>query len=194
MYVLDPKLQDGKKLPKWVPRARCGQFLGISPDHASSIGLIRNLTTGKISCQFHVVYDDWFSSVPNFNNPDDERDLGINIKDLLDMKGGTREYYLDDEFDETGFPVRMPDIHDEWLTPSEREMILLRKDKDILARPRVPMNIPTEAQAPTIVTPPGSPRAPSPVQGAPTLPEFPPDSLEEVPFYSVFTCPPTTGP
>jgi hypothetical protein len=29
-YVLDPKLQDGKKLPKWSPRTRQGQYLGRS--------------------------------------------------------------------------------------------------------------------------------------------------------------------
>eukprot|EP00957_Ditylum_brightwellii_P070530 5359195-Ditylum_brightwellii.AAC.1 len=26
-YVLDPKLRDGKKLPKWSPRKQRGQFL-----------------------------------------------------------------------------------------------------------------------------------------------------------------------
>ena len=44
-YVLDPKLQDGKKLPKWDHRTRRGQYLGRSPNHASSVGLIRNLNT-----------------------------------------------------------------------------------------------------------------------------------------------------
>eukprot|EP00957_Ditylum_brightwellii_P138950 10591131-Ditylum_brightwellii.AAC.1 len=29
-YVLDPKLQDGKKLPEWSPQKRGGQFLGWS--------------------------------------------------------------------------------------------------------------------------------------------------------------------
>ena len=29
-YVLEPKLQDGRKLPKWSPRAKRGQFLGFS--------------------------------------------------------------------------------------------------------------------------------------------------------------------
>jgi hypothetical protein len=29
VYVLDPKLQDGKKIPKWNCRARQGQFLGF---------------------------------------------------------------------------------------------------------------------------------------------------------------------
>ena len=62
-YVLDPKLQDGKKIPKWKPRSRLGQFLGRSRAHAGNVGLIRNLKTGAISPQFHVVYDDQFTTV-----------------------------------------------------------------------------------------------------------------------------------
>ncbi len=30
VYVLDPRLQDGKKIPKWEPKARLGMNLGIS--------------------------------------------------------------------------------------------------------------------------------------------------------------------
>ena len=62
-YVLDPKLQDGKKLPKWDPQTRQGQYLGKSNAHSSSVGLIRNLRTGYISPQFHVVYDNLFQTV-----------------------------------------------------------------------------------------------------------------------------------
>lgn len=51
-YVLDPKIQDGKKLPRWEPKSRRGQFLGFSKRHASTIGLIRNPKTGSISPQF----------------------------------------------------------------------------------------------------------------------------------------------
>jgi hypothetical protein len=29
VYVLDPKLQDGHKLPKWQPRSRRGMFVGV---------------------------------------------------------------------------------------------------------------------------------------------------------------------
>jgi hypothetical protein len=36
VHVLDPKLQDGKMLPKWDPRARRGMCLGVSTEHASS--------------------------------------------------------------------------------------------------------------------------------------------------------------
>ena len=62
-YALDPKLQDGKKLPKWDPRTRQGQYVGKSPDHASPVGLIRNLRTGYVSPQFHVLYSNKFQKV-----------------------------------------------------------------------------------------------------------------------------------
>ena len=61
--VSQPTLQDGKKLPKWKPRSRRGQFLGFSPLHASNVPLARNLQTGSISPQFHVVFDNWFETV-----------------------------------------------------------------------------------------------------------------------------------
>ncbi len=62
-YVLHPKLQDGSKIPKWDPRSRQGLHLGWSPLHASSVPLVLNLTTGHVSPQFHVVFDDWFTTV-----------------------------------------------------------------------------------------------------------------------------------
>jgi hypothetical protein len=62
-YVLNPRLQDGVKIPKWEPQARQGQFLGFSPDHSSLVGLIRNLNTKFISPQFHIVLDEQFSTV-----------------------------------------------------------------------------------------------------------------------------------
>ena len=63
VYVLDPTLQQGKKLPRWEPRSRRGLFVGFSPHHSSNVPLILNLSTGSISPQFHVVFDDQFSSV-----------------------------------------------------------------------------------------------------------------------------------
>lgn len=62
-YVLDPTIQDGKKLPRWNPRSKLGQFLGRSREHGDTVGRIRNLRTGAITAQFHVVYDNYFSSV-----------------------------------------------------------------------------------------------------------------------------------
>jgi hypothetical protein len=63
VYVLQPRLQDGGKVPKWEPRSRQGQYMGSSSLHASTVGLIRNLRTNHISPQFHVVYDDLFETV-----------------------------------------------------------------------------------------------------------------------------------
>ena len=54
-FVLDPKLQDGKKIPKWNSRARVGQFLGFSEEHSSTVALIRHLKSGHVSPQFHTL-------------------------------------------------------------------------------------------------------------------------------------------
>ena len=69
-YVLDPKIQDGRKLRRWSPRSHMGQFLGRSREHSSSVGLIRHLKSGGVSAQFHVVYDDHFTTVSSDYNQD----------------------------------------------------------------------------------------------------------------------------
>ena len=38
-------------------------YVGFSPLHSSTVGLICNLRTGNISPQFHLIYDDWFETV-----------------------------------------------------------------------------------------------------------------------------------
>ena len=50
-----------------VPRAQRGHFLGRSKTHALNIGLIRNLKTGRISTQYHVVYGDYFTTIASNN-------------------------------------------------------------------------------------------------------------------------------
>ena len=66
VYVLDPKIQDGKKLPKWKARSRVGMYVGSSHEHSSTVGRVLNLRTGAISPQYHVVYDELFSSVNSY--------------------------------------------------------------------------------------------------------------------------------
>ena len=63
VYVLDPDLQAGKKLPRWQPRSRRGVFVGFSLLHSSEVPLVLNLQTGSITPQYHVVFDDHFSTV-----------------------------------------------------------------------------------------------------------------------------------
>jgi hypothetical protein len=62
-YALDGDLQNGKKIPKWVSRARVAVYLGHSPQHARTVGLLLSLTTGLVSPQFHVRYDNLFETV-----------------------------------------------------------------------------------------------------------------------------------
>ena len=63
VYVLDGKLQVGKGVPKWDDRSRIGLFLGFSPRHGRKVALVLNLTTGHVSPQFHVVFDDLFDTL-----------------------------------------------------------------------------------------------------------------------------------
>jgi hypothetical protein len=63
VYVLDPTLQDAKKLPKWNRRSRRAVYLGYSKQHSNNVHLVLNLETGKISPQYHLVFDDTFSTV-----------------------------------------------------------------------------------------------------------------------------------
>jgi hypothetical protein len=62
VFVLDPKLQQGHKLPKWQPRARQAIYLGHSPKHAQTVPIVLNPRTGLCSPQYHVVFDDTFST------------------------------------------------------------------------------------------------------------------------------------
>jgi hypothetical protein len=61
--VLEAKLQNDQKLPKWNRRACFGQFVGFLDEHSSMVANVQHLTTGYISPQFHVVFDDLFETV-----------------------------------------------------------------------------------------------------------------------------------
>ena len=62
-YVRVPILQDGKKLPNWMPRSRRAQYVGALPIHASTVILVRNLHTGNIIPQFNLVFYDYLETV-----------------------------------------------------------------------------------------------------------------------------------
>ena len=63
VFVLDAANQGAIGTPKWEPRSHTGIYLGHSPCHAGSVSLVLNLKTGMVSPQFHVVYDDEFTTV-----------------------------------------------------------------------------------------------------------------------------------
>ena len=106
VYVLEPRLtESGGKIPKWQPRSRRAQYMGVSPVHAETVGLVRNLHTGYISPQFHLVYDDWFETVLSDQDPPPQWDHLCTFQRF--------ETYFDD--------VAPPSLADEWLTPAEQE-------------------------------------------------------------------------
>jgi hypothetical protein len=120
-YVLDPTLQQGKKLPRWQPRSRRGVFVGLSPHHSSDVPLILNLSTGSISPQFHVVFDDSFSTVMSVTSEEEPPSFW---NDLCLESDSVHRIPL-----ETDASVHLPD---DWLTSDELEekrRVIARLDK-----------------------------------------------------------------
>ena len=108
VYVLEPTLQDGKKLPKWNRRARMGQFLGFSRQHSSTVAMVRNLHTGYVSPQYHVVFDDNFQTVFSDGKSSEELDKICN-----QLFVESRDCYAEEEYDEDGVLVYKPPPLDE---------------------------------------------------------------------------------
>lgn len=109
IYVLDRNLQDGKAVPKWTPRAGLGMFLGFSPLHSSLVPLVLNLTTGKISPQYHVIFDDRFETVPSHPTLDK---VSLTWRTLLRLY--ERDCYLDEIPDDNGDHRRDPPSNFDW--------------------------------------------------------------------------------
>jgi hypothetical protein len=65
-YLLDIRLHNVDSIgsPKWEPRSNICVYLGHSPFHAGSVELVYNPSTGHVSPQYHVVFDDDIAMVP----------------------------------------------------------------------------------------------------------------------------------
>ena len=130
VYVLDPKLQDGKKLPKWNPRSRLGVYLGFSPDHSTLVSNVLNPRSGHISPQYHVVVDDLFTTVPNANcgglyDPiafDATRWASL-VKSGLEMHFDLDDLAMQNQLSaNSGDRQSIPTLNDHWLTGPERRV------------------------------------------------------------------------
>ena len=126
-YVLEPKLQNGQKLPKWNRRSRLGQFLGYSDEHSSLVANIRHLKTGYVSPQYHVVFDDLFQTV--FSAGPNNELIDAMCEELFNTSS---EVYATDEYDAADNLVYCPPPLDEvWLDDEGR-----RQSRDELRRQR----------------------------------------------------------
>ena len=63
VYSLDARLQGGCHIPKWDPRSSIDLYLCNSPRYTRTVSLVLNLTTGRVSPQFHVRHDKFFEII-----------------------------------------------------------------------------------------------------------------------------------
>ena len=102
VYVLDHRLANGKKIPRWSPRSSRCVYVGESPQHTGSAARVLSLETGKISTQYHAIFDDWFQTVDT-----KEEDLPDFDQDEWYRLFGTTEWqYVPD--DDKDVPVPEP--------------------------------------------------------------------------------------
>ena len=120
VYVLDPALQDGKKLPKWQPRSRRGQFMGFSSSHSSQVANILNLVTGHVSPQFHLVFDDLFATVATDGTHTDQFDA-VSWSRLIES-GYEPDIWGFDRDDDGRLLAEPPRFDESWLTDNERRL------------------------------------------------------------------------
>ena len=69
-YILKDANHSGLGTPKWEPRLRVGVYIEYSPYHADNVALILNLHTDHVSPQFHVVFDDDFTTIAYLDSTD----------------------------------------------------------------------------------------------------------------------------
>ena len=105
VYVLDKTLSDGKKLPRWMPRSHREVFMGLSPKKSSTVPLVLNPGTGAITPQYHVVFNDEFTTIGT--NEDSMPDLNSDLWAKL-FGDSSFQFVFDDESE-----AHMADLPDE---------------------------------------------------------------------------------
>jgi hypothetical protein len=120
---LDKTLLDGKKIPKWKPHSQRCIYVGLSKKHATSVPLVLNPVTGAITAQFHVVFDDWFStiasSVDNLPKFDSDKWIQTFGASTFQYPFNAEEHSLSDQPEPLLISQRdqISDAFDHWLPP-----------------------------------------------------------------------------
>ena len=128
-YVLDPTISNGHKLPRWQPRSSRSAYVGVSPKHTSVAARVLNLDTGKITTQFHVMFDDWFQTVSA--QPADLPDFDTD--EWYKTFGATEWQYIPDDGDPPG-----PEPQDVHQTPTPHEEQQLEQRERVKERTYLP--------------------------------------------------------
>ena len=132
VYVLDHAISDGKKLPRWKPRSSRCMYVGHSAKHGHSVPLVLNLDTGKITPQYHVIFDDWFQTV----DASSDTPIDFDNEDWYETFGTTTNQYVSDETpSEAPEDLPPPTIESEGVTHTEA----LREVRDQQREPPAPL-------------------------------------------------------
>ena len=100
-------------------------YVGSSPEHSASVGQVLHLNTGHVSCQYHLVYDELFTSVKG--EITDEAFDEILWSDLLTIGGHERlteliDHHtradLDDLAHQSDVPDPFTDAYEDFLEAS----------------------------------------------------------------------------
>ncbi|KAL7477028.1 hypothetical protein ACHAW6_002846 [Cyclotella cf. meneghiniana] len=115
VYDFEPKLQDNQRQSKLNCHACIGQFLGFSCEHSSMVAMVRNLHTGFVSPQHHVVVDDNFQTF--FNDGKTLEDFDKICRRLFVENC---ECYMEDKYADDGMRIYTPPTLDKvWFSESE---------------------------------------------------------------------------
>ena len=95
--------------------------MGFSELHSTQVVLVLNLITGSISPQYHVVFDDMFSTVMSSTAAYPE----VWIR-LVTSRNSRIQVILDQEDD--------PELYDEWLTADEQLTRFSKAREQIIGR------------------------------------------------------------
>ena len=128
VYVLDSTLSSGHKLPRWKSRSSRGMYVGISLKHGTRTPLILNLETGAITPQFHVVFDDEFTTVQASSSSK----INFDDEDWYHTFGLTPHQYVPDD---VGDDPDDPRPHASELVGAH-DLEASRKFRDEILRPR----------------------------------------------------------
>ena len=190
VYVLDKKISDGHKLPRWKPRSSRHVYMGFSKHHASSVPLTLNPHSGSLTAQYHVVFDDWFHTVSSDHDgslPD------LNSDDWTRLFGDSTFQYPDPTLVYPDDPVALSEppsvrdmgvldgysVQDSAYLPQqplpEREYKPASHPKDPPHQPLPPLAtrtsgsaVPVLSSSPASTTPPTAPQRESPSQREPS--------------------------
>jgi hypothetical protein len=88
-------------------------FVGISNLHSSDVPLILNLQTGSITPQFHVVFDDYFTTVASISDDDNPPDVWEDLCLENSLHIATEDNNQENTLDSFIY------LNDDWLTNEE---------------------------------------------------------------------------